>query len=238
MRTSTESRLRRSIGTFALAASIVNVTVGAGIFRLPADMAATLGAAAPVAYLLCAIAMGLIVACIAEAGSRVSLTGGPYAYIEVAFGRFVGFLAGFLLWMLMTFVMAAVATVLVANLGALVPVLASRHASALVLVAIYTTFAAVNILGVERGARVNSILTVAKILPLLVLIAAGGLAIAPDNLAMPESLDLATLARSSILLIFAFAGIESALVPSGEVEDAARTVPRAILIAMVTTTLV
>ena len=199
-------------------------------------MAATLGAAAPVAYLLCGIAMGLIVACIAEAGSRVSLTGGPYAYIEVAFGRFVGFLAGFLLWMLLTFAMAAVATVLVANLGALVPALASRQASAVVLVAIYATFAAVNILGVERGARVNTALTVAKILPLLVLIAAGAFAIAPENLVMPESLDLPTLARSSILLIFAFAGIEAALVPSGEVKDAARTVPRAILIAMVTTT--
>jgi amino acid transporter len=164
------------------------------------------------------------------------LTGGPYAYIEVAFGRFVGFLAGFLLWMLLTFAMAAVATVLVANLGALVPALASRQASAVVLVAIYATFAAVNILGVERGARVNTALTVAKILPLLVLIAAGAFAIAPENLAMPESPDLPNLARSSILLIFAFAGIEAALVPSGEVNDAARTVPRAILIAMVTTT--
>ena len=89
---SAESSLRRSIGTLALAASIVNVTIGGGIFRLPADMAAKLGATAPLAYLLCAVAMGLIVLCMAEAGSRVSLTGGPYAYVEVAFGPFVGFL--------------------------------------------------------------------------------------------------------------------------------------------------
>jgi len=233
---SSESSLRRSIGSFALAASIVNITIGAGIFRLPADMAATLGATAPVAYLLCAIAMGLIVICIAEAGSRVSLTGGPYAYVEVAFGPFVGFLAGFLLWMLMTFVMAAVATVLVTNLGALLPVLASREASAAVLVTIYAVFAAVNILGVERGARLNSALTIAKILPLLLLIGAGSFAIAPDNLSIDEPPDLRTLARSSILLIFAFAGIEAALVPSGEVKDAARTVPRAIFMAMAVTT--
>jgi amino acid transporter len=200
-------------------------------------MAATLGATAPVAYLLCAIAMGLIVICIAEAGSRVSLTGGPYAYVEVAFGPLVGFLAGFLLWMLMTFVMAAVATVLVGNLGALVPALASRQASTAVLVAIYSAFALVNILGVERGARLNSTLTVAKLLPLLLLIAAGTFAIAPANLSVGEPPALGTLARSSILLIFAFAGIESALVPSGEVKDAARTVPRAILLAMSATTI-
>jgi amino acid transporter len=220
---SSESSLRRSIGTFALAASIVNVTIGAGIFRLPADMAAALGPTAPIAYLLCAIAMGLIAICIAEAGSRVSLTGGPYAYVEVAFGPFVGFLCGFLLWMLMTFVMAAVATVLVANLGALVPLLASSMAAAAVLVTIYAVFAVVNVLGVERGARLNSALTIAKILPLVLLIGAGIFAIAPDNLAIREPPTLSTLARSSILLIFGFAGIEAALVP---IRRALRQPPR------------
>ena len=229
---SSESSLLRSIGTFGLAASIVNVTIGGGIFRLPADMAATLGATAPIAYLLCALAMGLIVLCIAEAGSRVTMTGGPYAYVEVAFGPFVGFLAGFLLWMLLTFAMAAVATVLVASLGALVPVLASRGASAAALVAIYAVFATINILGVERGARVNSALTVAKILPLLLLITGGLFAIDPDNLAIGDPPDMPLLARSSLLLIFAFAGIEAAVVPGGEVKDPARTVPRAIFIAM------
>ena len=199
-------------------------------------MAATLGATAPMAYVLCAIAMGLIVLCLAEAGSRVSMTGGPYAYVEVAFGPFVGFLAGFLLWMLLTFAMAAVATVLVASLGALVPALASRGSSAAVLVAIYAVFATINILGVERGARVNSALTVAKILPLLLLIAGGIFAIDPNNLTISNPPDMPTLARSSILLIFAFAGIEAALVPGGEVREPARTVPRAVFIAMAAVT--
>ena len=235
---SSESSLRRSLGTFALAAGIVNVTIGAGIFRLPADMAARLGATAPVAYLLCAVAMGLIVLCMAEAGSRVSMTGGLYAYVEVAFGRFVGFLAGFLLWMLLTFAMAAVATVLVSNLGALVPPLASGRASAAALVAIYAVFATVNVLGVERGARVNSGLTIVKILPLLLLIVAGSVAIDPANLAIANPPDMPTLARSSLLLIFAFAGVEAALVPSGELRDPARTVPRALLIGMTAITLI
>ncbi len=160
--------------------------------------------------------MGLIVLCMAEAGSRVSLTGGPYAYVEVAFGPFVGFLIGFLLWMLVTFTMAAVATVLIRNLGALVPALASRTASALALVAIYAVFAAVNILGVERGARVNTALTIAKLCPLLLLIAGGIFAVDADHLAVADPPDLATLARSSLLLIFVFAGIEAALVPGGK----------------------
>lgn len=215
----------------------MNITIGAGIFRLPADMAGTLGATAPIAYVLCAIAMSLIVLCLAEAGSRVAATGGPYAYVEVAFGPFVGFLAGFLLWMLLTFAMAAVATVLAANIGALIPALASPGASAVVLITIYAVFAVVNILGVERGSRVNTALTIAKILPLLILIAGGLFAIDSRNLAIVDPPDMPTLARSSILLIFAFAGIEAALVPGGEVKDPARTVPRAIFIAMAAITL-
>lgn len=199
-------------------------------------MAAQLGARAPLAYLLCAVVMGLIVLCMAEAGSRVSLTGGLYAYVEVAFGRFVGFLAGFVLWMVLTFVMAAVATVLAANIGVLAPPLASPAASAAALVVVYVVFATVNIYGVERGSRVNTALTVAKILPLLLLIAGGVFAIEPANLTATEPLDLAKLARSSLLLLFAFAGVEAALVPGGEVKDPARTVPRALLIGMVTIT--
>jgi amino acid transporter len=234
---SPESSLVRSIGTVALAASIVNITIGGGIFRLPADMSATLGPTAPVAYLLCALAMGLIVLCMAEAGSRVSLTGGPYAYVEVAFGPFVGFLAGFLLWMLLTFAMAAVATVLAAGIGALVPPLASRWASAVALGVIYAVFATVNVLGVERGARLNTLLTVAKIFPLVLLIAGGLFAIDPANLAVAAAPDPGTLARSSILLIFAFAGIEAALVPGGEVKNPARTVPRAIFLGIGVVTL-
>jgi amino acid transporter len=88
-----ERGLARVIGLWGLAAGIVNVTVGGGIFRLPSSVAAEVGAAAPLAYLACAVAMGLIVLCFADAGSRVSMTGGPYAYVETAFGPFVGFVS-------------------------------------------------------------------------------------------------------------------------------------------------
>src|SRR5678816_1047473 len=109
--TSGDRSLVRAIGTWSLAAGVINVTVGGGIFRLPADVAGALGAAAPIAYVVCAIAMGLIVLCFAEAGSRVAMTGGPYAYVELAFGPYVGFLTGVLIWLLGTTAVAAVSTV-------------------------------------------------------------------------------------------------------------------------------
>src|SRR5688500_1648837 len=165
--------LVRAIGTFGLAAAIINITIGGGIFRLPANVAGSLGAAAPIAYLVCAVAMGLIVLCIADAGSRVSLTGGPYAYVGTAFGPYVGLISGVLLWMLGTFASAAVSTVFASSLGLLMPALAGRRMEIAILVVAYSFWSLVNLRGVTLGARLNSIATVAKLLPLLV-VAIGG----------------------------------------------------------------
>ncbi len=85
-----DHQLVRGIGIPALTANIVSSTIGAGIFVIPATVAKGLGSAAPLAFVCCAIAMVLFVTCFAIAGSRVSLTGGLYAYVEVAFGRYVG----------------------------------------------------------------------------------------------------------------------------------------------------
>lgn len=74
-----EEGLVRALGVRGLTAGIINYTVGAGIFVLPALVAAKVGAAAPVVYLVCVVAMGLIVLCFAAAGSRVSMSGGAYA---------------------------------------------------------------------------------------------------------------------------------------------------------------
>jgi amino acid transporter len=232
-----ERALVRALGPWALAASIVNVTIGGGIFRLPSSVAAQLGAAAPLAYLVCAVAMGLIVLCFAEAGSRVALTGGPYAYVEVAFGPFVGFMAGVLLWLLGTLAVAAVSTIFADSVGALVPALHGSGARAAVLAGTLVVLSAVNVRGVRQGTRLNSVATVAKLLPLVLLIVVGAFAVRPENLRWVETPTTSAVAGTSILLIFAFSGIESALVPSGEVRDPARTVPRAIFIAMIAVTL-
>lgn len=227
-----EESLVRVIGVLGLAAAIVNITIGGGIFRLPANVAGSLGAAAPVAYLVCAIAMGLIVLCIADAGSRVPLTGGPYAYIGTAFGPYAGFVSGVLLWMLGTFAAAAVSTIFASSLGLLVPALGGRYTEVTVLFAALTFWSVINARGVRLGARLNSIATVAKLMPLLLLAVAGLFFIRSENLQWAAAPAPALVARTSLLLIFAFAGIEVALVPSGEVRDTARTVPRAIALAM------
>ena len=235
--TAGERSLVRAIGTWSLAAGVINITVGGGIFRLPADVARALGAAAPIAYVVCAVAMGLIVLCFAEAGSRVAMTGGPYAYVELAFGPYVGFLAGVLTWLLGTTAVAAVSTVFAINAAKLFPVFENTVMRGVLLVASFALVATINILGVKQGSRLNSIGTIAKLAPLLLLVLVGALFVQRSNLAIPSSPAIGDITRASIVLIFAFSGVESALVPSGEVKDPARTVPRAIFVAMLAITL-
>jgi amino acid transporter len=232
-----EGSLIRALGTWGLAASIVNVTIGGGIFRLPAAAAAALGPAAPAAYVVCAIAMGLIVLCFAEAGSRVSLTGGLYAYVEVAFGPLVGFLTGVMLWAGITAATAAVSSFFADALTALIPALAVGHARAMCLVVILVALAALNVAGVRGASRFNAVMTIAKLLPLLLLIVVGVASVKTQNLMWHAAPPTADVARASAVLIFAFLGVETALVPSGEVRDSSRTVPRAIFIAMAGVTL-
>src|SRR5262245_37604521 len=110
-----DALLARELGTRQLAASIFNYTVGSGIFALPALAVAQLGSGAPFAWLVAMVAIGLVVLCFAEAGSRVSMTGGPYAYVEVALGPFVGFVAGVLLFVVGIAAGAAVTTIFVGS---------------------------------------------------------------------------------------------------------------------------
>ncbi len=217
-----------------LAASIFNVTVGGGIFRLPAGAAAAAGPAAPFVYLICAAVIGCVVLCFAEAGSRVPLTGGPYAYVESVFGKYVGFLAGILLWMIGTTAVAGVSSAFAEGLGVLVGMPSLRVPA---LVVTFVLLAYVNVRGVEQGTRLIVFASIAKLLPLLVFVGVGAFFIAPANLVVHDMPAPASLARAAIVLIFAFSGVESALVPSGEVKDPARTVPRALAVAMIGVTI-
>ena len=235
-RQNAEASLVRALGVWGLAASIVNITIGGGIFRLPAAAAKDLGAAAPIAFIVCAIAMGLIVLCFAEAGSRVALTGGVYAYVEVAFGPLIGFITGIMLWAGITVAAAAVSSFFGDALVALIP--AIGPARKLVIACVLIALALLNIAGVRGANRFNALMTIAKLVPLALLIVFGLFSMNSANLRWVATPDVGHLSRASVLIIFAFLGVETALVPGAEVRDPARTVPRAIFLAMLGVTVI
>ncbi len=229
--------LIRAVGVRGLTAGIINYTIGAGIFVLPALVAARVGAAAPIVYVICAVAMGLIVLCFADAGSRVSLSGGTYAYAEVAFGRYVGFMVAVSLWISMILASASVAIIFVDSLGQLTPALQSSVARNVIIILVYAALTVINIRGVKAGIGMVQTVTAGKLVPILILLAFGVFAVRPENLVWPGMPSTSDTARTTVILIFAFMGVESALTPSGEVSNPARTVPRAIFLALAITTL-
>ena len=232
-----EAGLIRALGIPGLTANIVNSTVGAGIFALPALVAAQLGAASPLAYIICAVAMCLFVTSFAMAGSRVSLTGGLYAYVEVAFGRYVGFLAGVLYFLTAILAISGVVGLIATSVVRLIPPLATQSGRFMVILFVFLFLATINIRGVRIGARAVEAVTLTKLAPLMIFVVAGIFFIRPEALAWPGWPGNEPLGRSVLQLIFAFVGVEVALVPSGEVKQPARTVPRAIFIALGITTL-
>src|SRR4030088_2461284 len=177
-----DHQLVRGIGIPALTANIVSSTIGAGIFVIPATVAAGLGPAAPLAFVCCAIAMVLFVTCFAIAGSRVSLPGGLYAYVEVAFGKYVGFLAGMLYFLTALGAVAGVVNVLASSIAIVVPFLGGSVMRIIVMVAVYGLLVLINIRGVRKGAGAVTVITLAKMLPLLLFIGVGIFFIHAPNL--------------------------------------------------------
>jgi amino acid transporter len=179
-----DDRLDRSIGPWALGANAINLTVAAGIFALPAVVAAMLGSAAVLAYLICAALIVLVLGCFAEVGSQVTTSGGAIVYVEEAFGPFAGFLTWAVLSVGFSVVSdAAIANVMVDSLASILPALGGRAARIALLAATFALLAVVNIRGVRQGTRLSMVTTVAKLLPLVLIVVLGAFLVQPHNLA-------------------------------------------------------
>jgi amino acid transporter len=204
--------------------------VGAGIFALPAAVAGILGPAAILAYLVCGLAIALVLTCFAELGTRITRSGGAVAYIEDSFGP----LAGFVAWVVFTLgfcaaANAAVGAILIDAVAAVVPAAGQGAGRALGLVAVYAVLAAINISGVRAGARLAVVATAGKLLPLLLILGVGAFAVHAANLRWGAWPSAGQVGEASLVLFFAFAGAECAVTPGGEIRDPSRTVPRGLL---------
>jgi APA family basic amino acid/polyamine antiporter len=229
----TDEGLVREIGTWALGANITNMVVGAGIFVLPGVVAAQLGPAALFAYLVCALIVGLVFLCYAEAGSRVSRSGGSYAYIEEAFGPFAGFVSSTLLWLgWSVFSDAALAVAMADAISIKLPALSHGMPRKIFFVALFSFLAVINIVGLKSGVRLVIINTIAKLVPLVLLVAVGLFAINFENLVIVEWPSTYNFGAAALVLFFAFAGAETALNSSGEIRNPAKTIPRGLLVGI------
>ena len=230
-----DAALLRAVGLLALTAAVINSIVGGGIFRMPSALAAQMGAAAPLALVAGALAIVPIALCFAAVGSRVQLTGGPYSYLTATFGPFSGFLGGALMWISNIASSAGVAAALSVQVANLVPAFAPALPRALLLTAVYGTLFALNAFGVKLGARAITTLAALKLTPLFALAVVGVFLVdwSQVSFTLGDVPSWGALGASMVLVMFAYSGMETPLVPSGEINDPARDVPRATMVAIV-----
>ncbi|MDH3247154.1 MAG: APC family permease [Saprospiraceae bacterium] len=228
-----QEQLKREIGVQGLAAGVVNFIVGAGIFVLPALVATILGGSSILAYLVCGLLLLMIMLCFAEMGSQVVVSGGPYAYIEAAFGPFIGFLSNILFWFgYCVLADAAIANAMADMLALKIPLLLDPTYRGIFFFIVFALFAWINITGVKHGMRLVKTLTLIKLTPLVLLVIVGVFWIELENLEFgpwPSSLSLG---EAAILLFFAFGGGEGALSTSGEIKRPQFTIPRGLLLGV------
>jgi APA family basic amino acid/polyamine antiporter len=230
-----DAALVRAVGSFALTAAVINVIVGGGIFRMPSALATEMGAAAPLALLAGALAIIPIALCFSAIGSRVQVTGGPYSYLGATFGPFAGFLGGALMWISNFTSSAGVAAALSVQVANLVPAFAPPLPRALLLTAVYAALFALNAFGVRLGARAITALAALKLTPLFALAGVGLFLVdwSQVSFTIGDVPSWSALGASMVLVMFAYSGMETALVPSGELNDPSRDVPRATMAAVV-----
>lgn len=210
---------------------VINGVIGSGIFGLPSKAFKEIGVYSIIAFLVCAIAVFVIIVCFAEVSSRFDKTGGPYLYALSSFGPLPAFLTGWLLLLTRFITYAALINLLVTYLSVLSEWFTLPSSRIITIVTLTLLLAYVNHIGVKNSTRVNNFFTIAKLLPLLLFIVVGFFFIKGENYEIKGVPDFTSFSSTVLLLVFAFGGFESVLVNSGEVKDPQKNLPFALLLA-------
>jgi amino acid transporter len=228
----TNENLVRGIGRWDLTAIAINTIIGAGIFGLPARVHGLIGSYSLIAFLLCAVIIGFIVLCYAEVSSRFSATGGPYLYAREAFGSVVGFEVGWLYWIVRITTFAANCNLFVTYLGFFDERIATGTGRAVIIGLVVLLLTVVNLVGVKQSALMTNVFTAGKLIPLFLFALIGLFFIQPANFNFDIVPEYDTFSKAVLILIYAFVGFEVAVVLGGETKDPQRTMPFALLVAV------
>jgi APA family basic amino acid/polyamine antiporter len=236
--TTPRTDLVRALGRWSLAALAINSVIGSGIFGLPSTIAGYIGRRSTIAVLIAGAAMAVIMACFAEVASQFSDAGGPYLYARTAFGRLMGILVGWTLYLAQTAAPAANANLFVAYLAEFWPRVKQPWPRFLVLTLLVGVLALVNTRGTRHGAVISNVFAIAKILPLLIVISAGAMLTLfhPTPWNGSQSFPAQSWTKAIFLLIFAYGGFESALAPTSEAKNPVRDTAFALLVTLVSCT--
>ena len=222
-------RLLRELRRTDLVALTVNNVIGAGIFTMPAALAAGAGGASLAVLLLTIVLAAMMALCLAEVGSRFDRTGGPMIYASEVFGRHAGFLVGWLMFLSRLSAFGAIAVVMLDYAAGLWPALGSTGARLIAVTILVAALAAVNARGVALGAYMSSVFAVAKVVPLALVAGAGLWMVGQASAALPSPGNSGSLGGAVLVAFFACMGFETATVVAGEVRRPGRDLAVGIL---------
>ncbi len=188
------------------------------------------------AVILAGAAVTLLVLCFAEAASHFDEPGSGYIYTREAFGEIVGFEVGWMTWLARVASIASLSNGFAQALAFLWPVAMIGWTRAAVIALPLLLLTWINVVGVKSGARTAVVLTIAKIVPLLILVAVGLLAVQWDRIFPTPAPPTDRLGEAALLLLFAYAGFENTAAAAGEYENPRRDVPFALLTMIVVVT--
>ena len=228
---------KKLLSLFDVVNLVVGTIVGADIYIAAAFGAGLLGPASLIAWALAGVMAIIIALSFAECSSLVPRAGGPYVYAKDAFGNFIGFLSGWSLLLASWSAIAVFPLAFVAYLQYFFPNM-SFITQITIKILFIILLTGINYIGVREAGRVNDILTSLKLAPILILTIAGiayliiNPSILVSNFTPFAPLGFSGLGSALVLVFWAYVGFELVTVPSDEIIDSKKTIPKAIAIGM------
>ncbi|MBI2472587.1 MAG: amino acid permease [Planctomycetes bacterium] len=234
--------LTRAMSFFDVACLGINSVVGAGIFLLPGQLFHLAGNAALWVFPLCGVLCFIISLCFAEMGGMYSKTGGAYLYAREAFGPFVGFLVGWMMWLSSIIGWASVASGFGLYLEYFLPT-GNGWLSKTILAGLIIVLSAINYFGVKPGAKTINFFTVGKLMSLFIFIGVGLFFMHGNNPSLPTFnkgvqggfLD-GNFNAAAIVALYAYTGFEFVVVPAEEMRRPQRDIPRVLFLVLMIAT--
>lgn len=224
-----DSLLRREIGRVGVATIAMNGVIGSGIFALPAVGIAQAGYFSPWLFLLCGVLILSVALTLARTASFFETTGGPIVYTSHAFGRFIGFQTGLLIYISRVAAIAASANLIVSYAAPIWSPLSSGLPRMIAIAGYITLATILNAIGVRAGMAALYLISILKLAPLLLLILVGFPAVEWGLVTSANVLPPEAIGRTMLVLLYAFIGFEFSLINAGETRDARSAIPRTLV---------
>lgn len=227
----------RKLTTFDVTNLVVGAIVGADIYIAASFGSGLLGPASILAWIIAGIFATMIALTFAKCSSVVKQIGGPYAYAKKAFGHFYGFITGWSLWLAEVAALCVFPLAFVTYFSFFTPI--SFLLKTILILAFVSFMFVTNYFGIKKAARTNDLFTIVKLAPLFLLIVVGLIwiysnpSIAMSNLTPFAPLGFAGMGSVIVLVFWAYAGFELATIPSSEIKNSEKTVPKAIILGMI-----